>query len=108
MIRKQTISCSIFVLLILSIALNFLDLFIENAKFIEVLKVIKIISVLLLMILIVIFQPRWIYWWRTKDNNVKVKNDINKFSLFFKIVLLCSICFSIILIITVIFYFLFF
>jgi len=108
MIRKQTISGSIFLLLILSIALNFLDLFIENTKFIEVLKIIKIISLLLLMILIVVFQPRWIYWWRTKEHNIKVRNDINKFSLVFKIVLLCSICFSVLIILSMVFYFLFF
>lgn len=108
MIRRQTISGSIFILLILSIALNFLDLFVENTKFIEVLKIFKIISILLLMLLIVVFQPRWIYWWRTKDNDIKVTNDINKFSLVFKIILLCSICFSIISILVLIFYFLFF
>jgi len=72
MISKKTISIGIFILLIFSITLNFFSLIVEKTVYREVFMITKLILVLLLMILIVVFQPRWIYWWRS-DNKKNEK-----------------------------------
>lgn len=71
MISKKTISIGIFILLILSIALNFLSIIVENTVHCEVLMITKLVLILLLMILIVVFQPRWIYWWRSDNKKIE-------------------------------------
>lgn len=107
MISKQTTSSGIFVLLIYSIALNFLSFIFENSVYSKVLTITKLLSVLLLMILIVIFQPRWVYWWRKENKQSDIKSDVNLLSIVLRVIAFCCVCFAIISIFVLIIYFLF-